>query len=189
MAARFGISVPEATPDWPAVIDRVERVIDTNQGGNGDANVRATGVELFKGEGRFVSPYEVEVNGQTLWGDKIVIATGASEVIPPIEGLPEAGYITNVEAVSLPELPRSMSIIGGGVIACEFALIFARFGVEVTILGAADRLLSREDEAVVLPIALHRDPMPSARAMTLPRIVSLDARRWRGNRPGREMLG
>lgn len=151
-AARFGITVPEAAPDWPAVIGRVERVIDTIRGGDGDRNIRESGVFLYKGTGRFVSPHEVEVNGETLWGEKIVIATGAAEVIPPIEGLREAGYITNVEAVALPELPRSLTIIGGGVIGCEFAQIFTRFGVDVTILGSADRLLPREDEAVVLPL-------------------------------------
>ncbi|CAA9556664.1 MAG: Dihydrolipoamide dehydrogenase [uncultured Thermomicrobiales bacterium] len=175
-AARFGITVPEVTPDWPAVIARVDRVIDTIRGGDGDRNIRESGVSLFKGTGRFVSPHEVEVNGETLWGEKIVIATGASEVIPPIEGLREAGYITNVEAVALPELPRSMTIIGGGVIGCEFAQVFARFGVEVTILGAAGRLLPREDEAVVLPLqdVLRREGVAIQTSCRVDRVVRRD---------------
>jgi len=175
-AARFGITVPDATPDWPAVIARVERVIDTIRGGDGDRNIRESGVSLYKGTGRFVSPHEVDVNGETLWGEKIVIATGAAEVIPPIEGLREAGFITNVEAIALPELPRSMTIIGGGVIGCEFAQIFARFGVDVTILGSADRLLPREDEAVVLPLqdVLRREGVSIQTGYRVDKVVRRD---------------
>ena len=156
---RFGIRAANVHADWPAVMARVERVIDTIRGGDGDQNVRDSGVRLYKGEGRFVSPHEVEVNGEVLYADRIVIATGAQEHIPPIDGLTEAGFITNVEAVALPELPASMAIVGGGVIAAEFAQIFARFGVDVTILGSAERLLPREDEAlsVRLEAVLRRE--------------------------------
>lgn len=156
---RFGIHAENVHANWPAVMDRVERVIDTIRGGDSDKNVRESGVHLYKGEGHFVSPHEVEVNGEVLWAEKIVIATGANERIPAIDGLAEAGFITNVEAVSLPELPKSMAIVGGGVIGCEFAQIFARFGVDVTILGSSDRLLPREDEALTtrLEAVLRRE--------------------------------
>ncbi|MDP9357396.1 MAG: FAD-dependent oxidoreductase [Chloroflexota bacterium] len=144
-AERFGIQAAEVGADWPAVMRRVERVIDTIRGGDGDQNVRNSGVTLYKASATFRSSHEIDVDGQTIYGDKIIVATGARWIQPPIVGLAEVGYITNVEAVALPALPRSLAIIGGGVVAVEFAQIFARFGVEVTILGSADRLLPRED--------------------------------------------
>jgi len=158
-SARFGITVPEVTPDWAAVNARVERVIDTIRGGDGDKNVRDSGVALYKGNARFVSPHAVEVNGEILRAEKIIVATGASTVVPPIAGLMETGFITNVEAVALPKLPRSLAIIGGGVVAVEFAQIFARFGVEVSILGSNPQLLPGEEEelSAALRAVLERE--------------------------------
>lgn len=144
-AARFGIVVPEAWADWPAVEQRVERVIDTIRGGDGDRNIRNTGIALFKERASFRSAHEIALDGTVLHADKVIVATGAVTVPPPVAGLSDVGYLTNVEAVALPRLPRSLAIVGGGVTAVEFAQIFARFGVDVTILGARDHLLPRED--------------------------------------------
>jgi pyruvate/2-oxoglutarate dehydrogenase complex dihydrolipoamide dehydrogenase (E3) component len=144
-ASRFGITVKEAGADWPAVIDRVERVIDTIRGGDGDRNIREAGIDLRKGHARLRSAHEIEVGGDVLRGEAVILATGVRAFIPPIPGLHEAGFITNVEAVTLPTLPRSLAIIGGGTIAMEFAQIFSRFGVEVTVLGRNSRLLPLEE--------------------------------------------
>ena len=130
-------------------MDRVSRVIDTIRGGDGDLNVRNAGIALFKNHARFRDGNTLMLeDGQVIYADRIVVATGAAERVPTIDGLQEAGYITNMEAVALPELPRSLAIIGGGVIAVEFAQIFARFGVEVTILGSGDHLLPKEEPAL-----------------------------------------
>ncbi|HET7091945.1 MAG TPA: FAD-dependent oxidoreductase, partial [Thermomicrobiales bacterium] len=144
-AARYGIAVEGARADWPAIRERVETVIDTIRGGDGDANIRRSGVALYKGHARFRSPHEIAVDGDVLRFDRAVIATGARAVVPPIPGLAEAGFITNVEAVALERLPRSLAIIGGGVVATEFAQIFGRLGVEVTILNRRERILPREE--------------------------------------------
>ncbi|HEX5500695.1 MAG TPA: FAD-dependent oxidoreductase, partial [Thermomicrobiales bacterium] len=144
-AARYGVAVDGARADWPAIRDRVETVIDTIRGGDGDANIRRSGVALYKDHARFRSPHEIEVDGDVLRFDRAVIATGARAVVPPIPGLAEAGFITNVEAVALERLPRSLAIIGGGVVATEFAQIFGRLGVEVTILNRRERILPREE--------------------------------------------
>jgi mercuric reductase len=69
--------------------------------------------------------------------------------IPAIPGLRDVGFLTNLEAVTLPALPRSLAIIGGGTIAMEFAQIFARFGVQVTVLGRNPRLLPLEEPELV----------------------------------------
>ena len=148
-AGRFGIAVEDAEVDWPQVIDRVERVIDTIRGGDGDRNIREAGIDLRKGHARLLSPTEVAVEGDVLRGEAVILATGVRAFVPAIPGLREAGFITNVEAVTLPALPRSLAIIGGGTIAMEFAQIFARFGVEVTVLGRNPRLLPLEEPELV----------------------------------------
>jgi pyruvate/2-oxoglutarate dehydrogenase complex dihydrolipoamide dehydrogenase (E3) component len=142
---RFGIVVSDVCADWPAVIARVERTIDTIRGGDGDRNIREAGIDLRKGQACLRSSRQVEVEGDVLHGEAIILATGVRAAIPDIPGLHEAGYITNVEAVSLPELPGSLAILGAGTIAMEFAQIFARFGVEVTVLGRNPRFLPQEE--------------------------------------------
>jgi pyruvate/2-oxoglutarate dehydrogenase complex dihydrolipoamide dehydrogenase (E3) component len=144
-ARHFGIDIPAATVDWPGVIERVEWVIDTIRGGDGDRNIREAGIDLRKGQACLRSPHEVEVGGDLLTGEAVILATGARATLPSVPGLAEAGFITNIEAVTLPELPRSLAIVGSGTIAMEFAQIFARFGVEVAVLGRNPRLLPREE--------------------------------------------
>lgn len=144
-ASRFGLRVPIAEPDWAAVRGRIAGVIETISGGDADQNVRDSGVTLFKSHARFRSAHEIEVDGEVIRADKVVIAAGATTVAPDAPGLRDAGYITNIEAVDLPELPASLVIIGGGVVAIEFAQIFARFGSRVTVMASADRILPREE--------------------------------------------
>jgi pyruvate/2-oxoglutarate dehydrogenase complex dihydrolipoamide dehydrogenase (E3) component len=144
-AGRFGITAADAGFDWPAVVVRVEHVIDTIRGGDGDRNIRESGVDLRKGHARFLAPDEVEIEGDILRGEAVILATGARAVVPPVPGLRENGYLTNVEAVTLPTLPRSLAILGAGTIAMEFAQIFARFGVAVTVIGRNPRLLPLQE--------------------------------------------
>ncbi len=144
-ASRFGIDVERASVDWSALRARVDGVIDTIRGGDGDRNIRDAGIHLFKHHAIFLSEHEVIVGGQVLMGDRILIATGSTMRPPKVDGIHELGYITNVEAVALDQLPASMAVVGGGPIAVEFAQIFARFGVEVTIVSSKDHLLPKEE--------------------------------------------
>lgn len=144
-SARYGISTGTPAIDWPAIRQRVATVINTIRGGDGDANVRKAGIALYKTHGRFVAPNRVVAGDDELVADKIIIATGARTAVPPIPGLDVAGFITNVEAVALDALPKSLAIIGGGTIAVEFAQIFARFGVDVTVIGSRELLVPHED--------------------------------------------
>jgi pyruvate/2-oxoglutarate dehydrogenase complex dihydrolipoamide dehydrogenase (E3) component len=144
-AARFGLAIPSAEPDWPGVRRRIAGVIDTIRGGDGDQNIRKSGVHLFKSHARFRSAHEIEVDGEVIRADKVVIATGAATVVPQADGLREAGFITNIEAVDLRTLPASLAIIGGGAVAIEFAQIFARFGSRVTVLASAEQILPGEE--------------------------------------------
>ena len=112
------------------------------------AQLAHKGINVLPGEATFVSPHELTVAGKTISADRIIVAAGSQEVIPPIEGLNEAGFITNVEAVSLPTLPNRMAVVGGGAIGIEFAQMFHRFGVEVTVLERSSIILDKEDREV-----------------------------------------
>jgi pyruvate/2-oxoglutarate dehydrogenase complex dihydrolipoamide dehydrogenase (E3) component len=107
------------------------------------------GVDVFCGEARFVSPHEVEVEGQTLRAKNFVIATGSRAAIPKIKGIDAVPYFTNETIFDeLKEKPENMIVLGGGPIGCELAQTFQRLGVQVTIIQRGDQLLPREDRDV-----------------------------------------
>src|SRR5437867_3133700 len=107
------------------------------------------GVDVFHGEARFVSPHQVEVNGQRLRAKNFVIATGSSAVIPKIEGIDSVPYFTNETIFDgLKEKPESMIVLGGGPIGCELGQALSRLGVEIDIVQRGTDLLPREDRDV-----------------------------------------
>lgn len=103
------------------------------------------GVDVFIGEGKFVTPDCIEVDGTKLYFRKAAICTGARAAVPPIPGLAEAGYLTNETVFSLTELPPRMAVIGAGPIGCELAQSFARFGSRVSLVELGPHILGRED--------------------------------------------
>ena len=150
-ASQFGLHIPTVNTNWAEVMSWVQQVINRIRGGTSEEASEALskqGVEVIQGEAAFVSPHELTVGGQTLHAERVIIATGGKNVILPIEGLEDVGYITNVQAVSLPQLPRRMAIVGGGAIGMEFAQMFHRFGVEITVLEHSPNLLDKEDREV-----------------------------------------
>lgn len=145
---RFGLHVSDARFDWSEVQEFVHDVIHRLRGGSLEearAGLEKQGIHLLEGEARFVSPHEVQVGGKTISAERILIATGSETLVPPVEGLQETGYITNIQAVSLPELPRRLAIVGGGAIGIEFAQMFSRFGCQVTVLERGSMILDKED--------------------------------------------
>jgi dihydrolipoamide dehydrogenase len=147
-ASVLGLRIPHTEADWAAVQAHVQEVVETIRGGMPEqarAGIAAQNIELFMGEAAFSSPHEINVNGQTLRGKQFIIATGTIPLIPDIEGLSEAGYMTNVEAVALPELPKRLVVIGGGPIGLEFAQMFSRFGAQVVVIERAKEPLPHED--------------------------------------------
>ena len=107
------------------------------------------GVDVFRGEARFLSAEEVEVDGAVLRAKNFVIATGTRAAIPQIEGINEVPYFTNETIFDeLNSKPESMIVLGGGPIGCELGQTFQRLGVSVSIVQRNERLLPREDPDV-----------------------------------------
>jgi pyruvate/2-oxoglutarate dehydrogenase complex dihydrolipoamide dehydrogenase (E3) component len=147
-ADQFGLRISEASFEWASVITWLHQAINRIRGGISEEAARELsqkGIDVLKGEAAFVSPHELSVAGKSVSAQRFIIATGGENIIPPIEGLNEVGYITNVQAVSLPRLPKHLAIVGGGAIGIEFAQLFHRFGVEVTVLEHSPALLDKED--------------------------------------------
>ena len=144
-ARQFGLCIPEGTEvDFPAVMERMRRLRVKISHRDSAERFRELGVDVFLGEGRFVSPDTVEIGGKALKFKKAVIATGARAFHPPIEGLADAGFLTNETVFSLTERPESLLVIGGGPLGCELAQTFHRLGSQVTIVDRASHLLTRE---------------------------------------------
>ena len=159
-AGAFGVRVTgETTVDFPAVMERMRRLRARISPNDGVQRLRSAGVDVFLGEGRFVSPEAVEVGGKTLSFARAIIAAGARAAAPAIPGLADAGYLTNENVFWLTELPRRLAIIGAGPIGCELSQAFARFGSEVFLLEAEKGILGREDRdaAAIVEKALVRD--------------------------------
>jgi pyruvate/2-oxoglutarate dehydrogenase complex dihydrolipoamide dehydrogenase (E3) component len=106
------------------------------------------GAKVFKGEGRITGPGTVEVDGEALCADHVIVATGSDASIPPIEGLEGVPVWTNREATTLKEVPRRAVLVGGGPVGIELGQMLSRFSSEVTIVQSANRLINREDPKV-----------------------------------------
>ncbi len=148
-AEEYGIKTSGAVVDFPAVMDRMRGVVQTAGEHDSPERFRELGVDVFLGhEARFTSPDEVAVDGRRLAYQSAIIATGSYPTAPPVDGLEEVGYLTNVEALKLRRLPRSIVIVGSGPIGCEFAQIFARFGSDVALISTSPLPLPKEDDEI-----------------------------------------
>ncbi len=116
-------------------------------------------VDFREGHGRIVGSGKVDTGDEVVEGRHILVATGSRASVPPIPGLAEAGYLTNVEALQLDEAPARLVVIGGGPLGLEFAQVFARFGSQVTILEAQANIVPRAEPeiAAVLREALDSE--------------------------------
>jgi pyruvate/2-oxoglutarate dehydrogenase complex dihydrolipoamide dehydrogenase (E3) component len=145
-AGRFGLKIREKTEvDFPAVMERMRHIRARISDHDSAKRFKELGVDVFLGEGRFLGSDTVEVAGKTLRFKKAVIATGTRPVHPAIDGIAEAGFLTNETVFSLTERPRRLAVIGGGPIGCELAQAFRRLGCEVILFHNAPHILNRED--------------------------------------------
>lgn len=108
----------------------------------------SSGATVLKGVARLTDPGRLEVDGEPLQADHIVIATGSTPLRPPVEGLDSVRVWTNREATSLGDIPSRVVLIGGSAVGVELGQFFARMGARTSIVQRASRLLDREDPRV-----------------------------------------
>ncbi len=148
IAGVHGIETGKPKLDWAKLIDREKEMVGFIPGAmEGVASKRG---EVFRGSGKFAGPNAVEVNGETIEGDNIVIATGSKPRALPIPGAEH--MITSDDVLSERMLPAEVIFIGGGVIAMDFSHVYARAGAKVTILEVMPRLLPAIEEDAVAAV-------------------------------------
>jgi dihydrolipoamide dehydrogenase len=149
-ADKYGVNVPEASFDFGKMMARKDKVVKKLVAGVG-SKMKAHHVHVVKGEamirGRSSAGIEIACNGETHTASNLLICTGSEAFIPPIQGVREAGDIilTNREILALKELPKSLVIIGGGVIGMEFASFYNSLGTEVTVVEMLPEILGGLD--------------------------------------------
>lgn len=148
--AKLGIELQRGTVDWPVVQARIFDRLDAISAGGLAWRESNEHVTVLHGEASFVDAHTLEVSGQRISADEIVIATGSRPRALGID-VPEElldRVHTSDSIMRVPELPERLVIVGGGYIAVEFAHIFASFGVDVTVLHRSETILRGQDEAV-----------------------------------------
>jgi len=133
------------TLDFVETIKEKREIVEGLRNGRYINVIDELGITLIRGKAAFISKNEVNVNEKILQADKFVIATGSSSHIIPIEGIDTIDYLTNVEAMELPELPGSMIVLGGRALGLEFAQMFSHFGTKVTVLQRSPRIIPEEE--------------------------------------------
>jgi len=147
-AEKLGITAELRNVDFKAIMDRMRQSRQESQAHIRKGMEQSEDVDFYEGEARFVNDYTLEVNGETLKGESIFIASGSRPFIPPIKGLDNTPYLTNESVLELEKRPDSLVIIGGGYIAVEYGHFFAAMGTKVTILEMADRLVLSEEPEI-----------------------------------------
>ncbi len=135
--------------DYSKVSKRIHDIIGTIQPHDEPEYIQKKyNVETKFGLPKFVDDHTIDLNGETITSRYFVVATGSSAFIPPIEGLGDVPYLTNVNIFSLDKLPESMIVLGGGPIGLEMAQSFQRLGSKVTVLEGGPKFLPKEDEDI-----------------------------------------
>ncbi|QXJ26833.1 NAD(P)/FAD-dependent oxidoreductase [Actinomadura graeca] len=129
---------------WELAVARRDRLAAHRADDRAAARLAEDGVTVVRGRGRILGPGLVDVDGTEHACDDLVVCTGSEPVLPPADGLPGVPVWTSDEALSVPDLPRRLVVLGGGPVGCEMAQVYAAFGSQVSVVEASGRLLTAE---------------------------------------------
>ena len=153
----FGFQIPDfkfKDDNFASITNRAQKIIKEIEPHDAPEVFNKMGVEVIFGSPKFTGKNEIEITIKDSGESKILkarrfcISTGSSPFVPPIDGLQEAGFITNEEIFHLNDLPERLIILGGGAIGIEMGQAFQRLGAKVSIIETGDRILSKEDAEV-----------------------------------------
>ena len=152
---KYGVTTENAVLDHKTVIKRKNKVVKTLVAGI-KSHLKTNKVTLVEGHGEIIGRnndgYEIKVNDNTYTGKRLLIATGSEPVIPPIPGVQEGiknGFVlTNREILDIPEIPKELVVIGGGVIGLEMASYFNSAGSKVTVIEMLDHIAGNTDKEI-----------------------------------------
>ncbi len=148
-ASEFGIDIQGSIKtDMKKVKARKDNIVHKATTGVENWLKNTPNVTVFHGQGRFINNHTIQVNDDTLHGDKIFINVGARANVPPMDGIDKIAYLTNSSILDLDIVPKHLIVVGGSYIGLEFAQVFRRFGAKVTVLERAPKLIAREDDDV-----------------------------------------
>lgn len=153
-SGEYGIRTGDVVSvDFAAVMDRVHRVVDNSRSGLTEWLEGVDGLDIYRDYAAFDGTHDgvhrVRVGDDVLESERVFLNTGTRAFIPPVDGLQNVDYLTNVSVMQLRELPQHLMILGGGYIGVELGQIFRRLGSEVTIIEGAPHIAAREDDDVI----------------------------------------
>jgi dihydrolipoamide dehydrogenase len=149
----FGIEISgQIMPNLSKIMERKNKVVSTQVKGIRSL-FKSWGINLIEGRGKVINPEKIEVqkkDGSTdvVGADKIIIATGSRPAQLPLFTFDGEHILSSDDALTITSIPKSLIIIGAGVIGCEFAFIFSELGTDITILEIMPRALSTEDPEI-----------------------------------------
>ena len=146
--ARWGVLTGRVEVDLSFVVDRKNAVVRRSREGQERNVARHRTLRLYRGQARFLSSHEVQVDHEVLQSDRIFIDTGTRPDPPKITGLDTIDYLTNESLMEIRDVPEHLLIVGAGYVGLEFGQMFRRFGSRVTIVQRGPQILAREDEDV-----------------------------------------
>ncbi|MFC6904717.1 dihydrolipoyl dehydrogenase [Halalkalicoccus tibetensis] len=146
-ADRLGLDCEVGDVDLGAITGAVRETVYEKAENQAESLRGSDDHTLYDGKARFVDDRTVEVEGhdERVRGERVVVATGTSPTVPPVDGLEEVEFLTSDDALYLEERPDELAILGGGYIAAELGHFYAAIGSEVTIVQRGDSLVPRED--------------------------------------------
>jgi dihydrolipoyl dehydrogenase len=151
--AKFGVQVGEAKLDLAAANVWKARVVE--QMTSGVASLfKTNGVDWVKGTGTFTDANMIAVaGGESVTFKQAIVATGSYPLRPPIDGIESSRCVDSTGLLAQEQVPGRLVVLGGGIIGCEFASIFNRFGSEVTIIEMLETLIPQEDSDAAAELA------------------------------------
>ncbi|WP_245627754.1 dihydrolipoyl dehydrogenase family protein [Actinomadura oligospora] len=129
---------------WELAIARRDEVTGNLDDDRAVARMAEAGVTVLRGWGRVTGPGVLDVDGARFRFTDLVVSTGSEPAVPAVEGLADVPVWTSDEALTVPDLPRRLVVLGGGPVGCEMAQVYAAFGSAVTVVEASGRLLTDE---------------------------------------------